>query len=100
MNVYILRYAIYVVVTLKMSNVKKVDERTLFIRAVLVRNKVSAVDSLRLRFCGFDCFDELVLYHKATLQRRSKSEEEIYIKSVQIPNMDKWHFGNNEVKAR
>jgi len=70
--IYILRDTIYIVVMLKMNDNKREDERTLFIRAVLVRNKVSAVDSLRLRFCGFDCFDELVLYHKAVIDANKR----------------------------
>lgn len=51
-----------------MKDRKREDERTLFIGAVLTRNKAALLESLRLRFFGFDAFDEVVLFQKAVVE--------------------------------
>lgn len=73
---------IYLWVSCKMKDRKKVVERTLFIGAVLTRNKLSKVESLRLRYCGFDAFDEVVLFHKAVVDA-GKRDFGKFVKEVQ-----------------
>jgi pantothenate synthetase len=57
-----------------MQTRKKEFERTLFIRAVLTRNKLSKIESLRLRYFGFDAFDEVVIFHRAVVDLQADLE--------------------------
>jgi hypothetical protein len=55
-----------------MQKQKKDFERTLLIRAVLTRNKLCKLESLRQRFLGVDAFDEIVLFHKVLVEAQKR----------------------------
>jgi len=70
--IYILRFTIYNVVSFEMQKQKKDFERTLLIRAVLTKNKLCKLESLRQRFLGVDAFDEIVLFHKVVVEAQKR----------------------------